>query len=187
MYWRRCATPPIGSNPIRPQAASPTRIAARRIAAIAPAVRTICYTAADEEPFASQFLQAGGKAYITKVAPPEEFLVAVERVLAGGRYVDHEMAQKMAINKVERRGDGCCFDRLSLREFEVARRIVGGQSNPEICAALHITPSTLSTHRRRIWGKLHVARDVELVHLARRCGLLGAEPAPEVERLHAAR
>lgn len=161
--------------------------AARIIAAIAPSVRTICYTAADEEPFASQFMAAGGRAYVTKGAPAHELLTAIERVLAGGKYVQPDMAQKMAINKAEDRGDGCCFNRLSLREFEVVRRICDCQSNPAICAALRCTPSTLSTYRRRIYAKLGVHSDVELVSLARRCGVFDAEPAAVNARLRVVR
>lgn len=148
--------------------------AARRIAVLCPAVRTICYTAADEEPYASQFLAAGGKAYLTKAASADEVLTAIERVVAGGRYVELEMAQKIVANRAEQRGDGCCFERLTPRGFEVVRRIIKGQKNRAICEALHFTPQTLSTHRRRIYAKLGVSSDIELVHLARRCGLLDA-------------
>jgi DNA-binding NarL/FixJ family response regulator len=148
--------------------------AARRIAALSSAVRTICYTAADEEPYASQFLAAGGKAFLTKAAPADEVITAIERVVAGGRYVEPGMAQKIVANQAGHRRDGCCFERLTPRGFEVVRRIIQGQKNRAICEALDFTPQTLSTHRRRIYAKLGVSSDVELVHLARRCGLLDA-------------
>jgi DNA-binding NarL/FixJ family response regulator len=151
--------------------------AARRIAAIAPGVRTLCYTAADEEPYATRFLQAGGKAFVTKNSRPSEVLMAIERVLAGGRYLEPRMAQKIAVNRCDGRGDGCCFDRLSPRESEIVRRILLGQKNAAICAALRIMPSTLSTHRSRIFAKLGVRTDAELVLLARRCGVLDAVAA----------
>jgi two-component system invasion response regulator UvrY len=150
--------------------------AARQIATLAPAVRALCYTAADEEPYAYQFLQAGGKGYVTKGAPADEVLTAIARVMAGGKYVQQTIAQKMAISRVEDRGDGCRFDSLSVREFDVARRIIQGQKNHAIWSALQCTPQTLSTYRKRIYLKLGIASDIDLVHLARRCGMLDAEP-----------
>ena len=54
------------------------------------------------------------------------------------------------------------FNDLSPREDEVARLICQGMSNKEIAAVLDISPHTVSTHLRRIYGKLGLRSRVQL-------------------------
>jgi two-component system invasion response regulator UvrY len=146
--------------------------ATHRITAIAPAVKVICLTASDEDPYTFQFMAAGGQGYLTKGCDPEEIDVAIRQVLAGKPFIQPALAQKMALHLTEHRPDGCGFMRLARREFEVTLMILRGRKNPAICRSLGINSKTLSTHRRRVYEKLGVANDVELLRLAQRCGLV---------------
>jgi DNA-binding CsgD family transcriptional regulator len=51
---------------------------------------------------------------------------------------------------------------LSIREYEVARKIADGLTNVEIGAALFVSPKTLSAHVEHILAKLGVARRTEI-------------------------
>lgn len=51
---------------------------------------------------------------------------------------------------------------LTVREFEVARRIADGSTNPEIAAELGLSPKTVSAHVEHILAKLGAARRTEI-------------------------
>jgi len=59
--------------------------------------------------YAKRALEAGAAGYMTKNASPDELLVAARRVMAGGRYVEAELAQALAApvrRPAARRPDG---------------------------------------------------------------------------------
>jgi two-component system, NarL family, nitrate/nitrite response regulator NarL len=62
--------------------------------------------------------------------------------------------------------------RLSARETEIVRLVAKGRSNKVIAAVLEISPWTVATHIRRIFGKLGANTRAEMVALASRYGFL---------------
>jgi DNA-binding CsgD family transcriptional regulator len=69
---------------------------------------------------------------------------------------------------------------LTDREVAVLRLLAEGRSNPEIAAALFISPKTASVHVTHILRKLGVTTRVQAATVAERAGLLAADPAPPV-------
>jgi DNA-binding CsgD family transcriptional regulator len=67
---------------------------------------------------------------------------------------------------------------LTDRELAVLRLLSQGMSNPEIGAALFISPKTASVHVTNILRKLGVTTRVQAATVAERAGLLVADPAP---------
>jgi DNA-binding CsgD family transcriptional regulator/tetratricopeptide (TPR) repeat protein len=65
---------------------------------------------------------------------------------------------------------------LTVREFEVARLVAEGQTNPEIAAHLGVSPKTVSAHVEHILAKLGVARRTEIAAWA--ATVRAAFPAP---------
>jgi DNA-binding NarL/FixJ family response regulator len=61
--------------------------------------------------------------------------------------------------------------RLTPREREVLRLLVAGRSNPEIAAALFVSPRTAETHVTHILAKLGVSTRAEAAAHAVRLGL----------------
>jgi DNA-binding CsgD family transcriptional regulator len=51
---------------------------------------------------------------------------------------------------------------LTIREFEVARQIAAGLTNPEIAAELFVSPKTVSAHVEHILAKLGASRRTEI-------------------------
>ncbi|HWF77836.1 MAG TPA: response regulator transcription factor, partial [Caulobacteraceae bacterium] len=47
--------------------------------------------------YARRSLEAGAHGYVSKNAAPEELLTAIRRVAGGGRYVEAEIAQELAL------------------------------------------------------------------------------------------
>jgi len=63
-------------------------------------------------------------------------------------------------------------ERLSPREQEILSLIAKGQSNKEVARAMGVTPETVKSHLKNIFGKLSVDRRAQAVARARSLGLL---------------
>lgn len=110
--------------------------------------------------YARRALDAGAAGYVSKNVAPDELLTAVRRVAAGGRYVEAEIAQALAL------GDGAeTLAALSPRELEMMRLLANGSSLAEIAAALGIGYKTVANSLTLIKSKLGVARTADLVRL----------------------
>jgi len=123
-----------------------------------------------EEDFAARALKAGAAGYILKSSPVEELVRAVQRILAGGKYVSQAFAGRFA------ESFGATADKpheaLSPREFEVFLRIARGSTIKEIAAQLSLSVKTISTYHTHIQDKLNVRNDAELGEYALRHGLI---------------
>jgi DNA-binding CsgD family transcriptional regulator len=67
---------------------------------------------------------------------------------------------------------------LTDRELDVLRLLGQGKTNPEIAAALFISPRTAGVHVTHILRKLDATTRVQAATIAERAGLLTSEPAP---------
>jgi two-component system invasion response regulator UvrY len=116
--------------------------------------------------YARRSLEAGAQGYVSKNAAPDELLAAVRKVAGGGRYVEAEIAQELAL------GAGAeTLDALSPRELEIMRLLAGGASLAEIAAALGVGYKTVANTLTLIKSKLGVARTADLVRLAIETGV----------------
>jgi two-component system, NarL family, invasion response regulator UvrY len=116
--------------------------------------------------YARRSLEAGAHGYVSKNAAPDELLTAVRRVAAGGRYIEAEIAQALAL------GAGVeTLDALSPRELEIMRLLAAGSSLAEIAEALGASYKTIANTCTLIKSKLGVARTADLVRLAIETGV----------------
>ena len=74
---------------------------------------------------------------------------------------------------MKRRGVEDSYDLLSLREKEILQLLVAGKSNRDIAEMLHISVTTVETHRNNLLQKLHLHNLAELILYAVRKGLIG--------------
>jgi two-component system, NarL family, invasion response regulator UvrY len=116
--------------------------------------------------YARRSLEAGAHGYVSKNAAPDELMAAVRRVAAGGRYIEAEIAQALAL------GAGAeALDALSPRELEIMRLLAAGSSLAEIAEALGASYKTIANTCSLIKSKLGVARTADLVRLAIETGV----------------
>jgi DNA-binding NarL/FixJ family response regulator len=116
--------------------------------------------------YARRSLEAGAHGYVSKNAAPDELMAAVRRVAAGGRYIEAEIAQALAL------GAGAeALDALSPRELEIMRLLAAGASLAEIAEALGASYKTIANTCTLIKSKLGVARTADLVRLAIETGV----------------
>jgi two-component system invasion response regulator UvrY len=118
-----------------------------------------------EEQFARRALKAGAAGYLTKESVPEELRVAVQRVLAGGRYVSTTFAEKLAYDLSEG-ADTPVHELLSDREFQVLRMIASGKTVTQIADEIELSVKTVSTYRARILEKTGMKTTAELIRFA---------------------
>jgi two-component system invasion response regulator UvrY len=118
--------------------------------------------------YAARALDAGAAGYVSKNVSPEELLIAVNRVAAGGRYVESEIAQALALQAGQ---PGQAIGQLTAREMEIMRLLAGGRSLAEIADALGVGYKTVANTCGQIKLKLGVSRTADLVRLAIETGV----------------
>jgi DNA-binding NarL/FixJ family response regulator len=128
------------------------------------AARIIVLTTYDTVEEIYQAIRAGARGYLLKDARRDELLNAIRRVHAGEREVPSELAAKLAL--------GVTDEPLTQRERAVLALLADGKSNREIGSEIHIEESTVKSHLKTIFGKLHVVTRTEAVSVAIRRGLL---------------
>lgn len=143
----------------------------RRMVARDTAARILVFSMHEDVVFASRALAAGARGYIAKSAAPEVLVEAIRRIAAGQRYVDHAMAQKLALQRVGSDPDPVAV--LTEREFEVFRLLAQGQPVNEIASILNLTAKTVANHQSSLRQKLSIDNAAQLVRLAARHGLIG--------------
>lgn len=148
--------------------------ATKQIVRMSENTRVICLSMHTENPIPAKVMHMGAFGFITKDAEPEEMIRAIHKVNAGQKYVAPDIAQQIAIGKLDF-DDTNPFEQLSDRELEITLMIVKGQRVPEIAKSLNISAKTVNTYRYRMFDKLDINTDVELTHLALRYKLISSE------------
>jgi two-component system, NarL family, invasion response regulator UvrY len=143
----------------------------RRLKQIKPNIHIIVLTASTADPLPTRLLQLGAMGYLTKDSAAEEMLQAIRKVSKGERYLSAEIAQKIALNSLNPE-EVSPLDELSEREMQVMRMIIRGLAVPAIAESLFLSPKTVGTYRYRMFEKLGIKNDVELMHLALKHGVI---------------
>jgi two-component system invasion response regulator UvrY len=118
--------------------------------------------------YVTRAMDAGAHGYLSKNEAPEELLAAVRKVAAGGRYVEGEVAQALAVRAAEADEP---MGKLSPRDLEMLRLLAQGRSLAEIADSLGIGYKTVANSFTSIKAKLGVARTADLVRLALEMGV----------------
>ena len=133
-----------------------------------PALPTLVLSTHDESLYAERALRAGAKGYVMKQAPTSEVMAAIRQVLDGQLYLSEPMRSTMVQKHLH--GPSVVVsseaDLLTDRELEVFRLIGAGQTTRRIAARMHLSVSTVETHRARIKQKLKLTNAMELVRRA---------------------
>lgn len=138
-----------------------------------PQVRVVMLTSHTTETEVIGALSSGADAYCVKGATVDRLLTAIAAAQEGASYLDPQVArQVMEHLKPAAASEPEIVGQLSQRELEVLKLMVEGRSNPEIAAALYLSPNTVKTHVRGIMNKLAVDDRVQAAVVALRAGLV---------------
>ncbi|MEQ1884845.1 MAG: response regulator transcription factor [Bryobacteraceae bacterium] len=123
--------------------------------------RILVHTMHPEDQFGVRSLRAGADGYITKDASVNDIILAVRRILAGGRYVSPALAEVLAGTVAANSDRGLAS--LSDREFQVLRSITAGKTPTDIADELLLSIKTVSTYRARVLEKLDLRTTADLI------------------------
>jgi DNA-binding NarL/FixJ family response regulator len=140
---------------------------AAKLAATAPEVAVVLFTAHADRALLLGALDAGVRGFILKDAPLEELLRAIRLVAAGGSYIDPSLAGDLA---GPARGDRVLT--LTKREREVLKALAEGMRDEQAGRALSISPLTVRTHVQHIMEKLRCETRTQAVAVALRESLI---------------
>jgi DNA-binding NarL/FixJ family response regulator len=136
--------------------------ATQRILEESPAIRVIVLSARQSPEHLHRALRAGVRGYVVKAAAGSDLLHAIRRVNAGGTYVSPAVSCLLDVPNAPKSP----YERLSVREREVLRRIVAGSSSADIAQHLSLSRKTIDTYRGRLMVKLGVSNRSALIRLA---------------------
>ncbi|QQS37230.1 MAG: hypothetical protein IPM56_04555 [Ignavibacteriales bacterium] len=109
--------------------------------------------------------------YVTKDSASEELLIAIKKIISGGRYVSSKLADMIA-TRIDFDMNKKLHEKLSEREFQIMIMIAKGISQADIAAQLSLSPTTINTYRTRILDKLNLKSNAEMIHYAIRNNLV---------------
>ena len=144
--------------------------AIKRLSAKNSQVRILALSAHEDISHPMRALQAGAMGYLSKRSAPEVLIDAIHMVAKGQRYVDAQIAQRIAVQAIS--GDKSPVEKLSAREFEVFAHLARGQSVVQISDTLNLSNSTVGTHLYNIKQKLGLNNQAEMTLLAVRHGVI---------------
>jgi two-component system, NarL family, invasion response regulator UvrY len=116
-----------------------------------------------DDEFALLAFKSGASGYLSKGSVTSELLMAVQRLLAGGKHVSPHLAERLTDAVSSHR---LPHEALSPRELEVLKRVAEGFTIKEIAHSLLLSDKTVATYRARISDKLGFSSNVELARYA---------------------
>lgn len=115
-----------------------------------------------EDQYALRAFKAGASGYLSKDSIHRDLFHAIERVLAGKKFITPSIAEKLA-ESISEDSQKPAHEKLSNREFEVFILLASGKPTTEIAKKLSLSHTTISTYRMRILEKMKMKSNAELI------------------------
>ncbi|WP_425392740.1 response regulator [Ekhidna sp.] len=139
-----------------------------------PDLRIIILSMYKDEEYVMEGLNFNIAGYVVKDSVADEILIAIEKVLEGGKFfsrevIDTALNSYKEIKKEKKKADSV---QLTKRELEVLNDISDGLKSQEIAEKLFISERTVEAHRGNIMKKLNAKNMAELIKKAMNLGLI---------------
>ena len=135
----------------------------QQLRVLRPNLPVLVFSMHPEDQYAVRAFRAGAMGYLTKDSMPEELVTAIRKIVRGGRYVSLSLAEHLVV-ELGRNAAVPLHAALSNREYQVLCLLAMGKTVTEIAVELSLSVKTVSTHRSRILGKMHMRTNAELIH-----------------------
>ena len=124
-----------------------------------PEIKVLMQTAYDDSEKIFTSIKNGASGYILKNDKPQKILQAIEEVNEGGAVMNPAIAQKVLdyFKPTENKSP------LSPKENEVLALLAQGMSYKMVADKLGVSYTTINTHTKRIYEKLHVSSAGEAI------------------------
>jgi DNA-binding NarL/FixJ family response regulator len=135
----------------------------RELKRLCPDTGVLILTVYDDSERIFEALRAGASGYLLKRSVAQEILSAIQDVKEGGVPMSSQVARKVVASFREPTQARQENDSLSEREEEILAQLSKGYANKEIAERMHVSVSTVRTHLRHIYEKLHVRSRAEAI------------------------
>jgi len=137
---------------------------------LAPNTKVVAFTAATGVDSAIRALDAGASGYVLKGSSAQELIQAVESVRLGETYITQNFASQViaALRNTSLRRQAAEAVRFSIREDQIVRLLLRGNTNKEIAISLKISEKTVKNYMTILMQKLHARNRLEVVIAAQK-------------------
>lgn len=118
-----------------------------------PEVKVLMQTAFDDSDKIFTSIKNGASGYILKNDKPQRMLQAIEEVMQGGAAMNPAIAQKVLNYFLPKTSD----NPLTAKETEVLSKLSDGLSYKMVANELGVSYSTVNSHTKKIYEKLHIS------------------------------
>lgn len=136
-----------------------------------PGMPVLVLSAHSEAQFGIAVLRLGASGYISKSQGADVLAKAIRKAHAGGRYLSDTLADLLA-EEVASPHPRHAHERLTERELQVLRLLALGSPVKQVAAKLDISVSSVNTYRGRVFAKLRIKSNAELIRYAIQHGLV---------------
>lgn len=144
----------------------------KQLAPIDPFPEIIVLSSYDDVKLVKEVMGMGAKGFVPKKSAGEHIVQAVYSVAEGKQYFTEDIKEKMMQTlwsgqvKDDSSQDGVLISSLTKREVQVLKLVAQQYSTREIGEELHISESTVETHRKNLMKKVKVKNSVGLAIFA---------------------
>lgn len=129
---------------------------------VQPGLPVLVLSVHPEDQYAMRVLKAGASGYMNKDAAPDELVQAIQKVVAGGKYISPSLAEKLAF-EISGNAEREPHEKLSDREYRVLVMIGAGRSVGQIADDLALSVKTISTYRSRVLEKMNLSTNADMI------------------------
>jgi DNA-binding NarL/FixJ family response regulator len=141
-----------------------------------PDLGIVLYTGDADAELLYSGLDSGARGYALKAGSMQELVGAIERVAAGGSYVDPRLDRILLSPRATAQ-----VPQLSPREREIMHLMAEGRTAEAIGGELGVSVETVRTHVRNVIRKLQARNRVHAIALALERGEIALDGLPQAE------
>jgi len=149
--------------------------AIRKIKALYPALKILVVSAYDDDIYVQGLLGAGVNGYHLKDQPLNDLKLAVQRVLAGERWISSSLIGKLVATPHET----AAIPALTNRQRDLLRLLQQGLDNQSIAQETGLSVKTIENHLTRLYRQLNVQSRLEAVNYSMRYPQILGTPGQE--------
>jgi DNA-binding NarL/FixJ family response regulator len=132
-----------------------------------PNVKILMQTVFDNDDKVFAAICGGADGYMLKNSNPENYISAIKEVFIGGSHLSPSIAMKvLKMFQMQFQNQEQHYIELTMREKEILEHMVNGLSYKMIAEVCFVSITTICTHIRHIYEKLHVNSAPEAVVMA---------------------
>lgn len=124
-----------------------------------------------EDQYAIRAMKIGASGFVNKESATDELIIAVRKVLSGGKYISSSIDKKISTALLDNQVQNP-LESLSDRELQVLQLIASGKTVTDIAEHIKLSVTTVSTYRTRILEKLSLSNNAELTRYAINNGIM---------------